>query len=125
MIWTCGKCGRSINAPVGIPVYCSCGTVGVCPKEKLAEAGRLAWLRIHSYPKDHWEDWDPVKAKQWYVNEWLPLVPSFGCDCQSYWLQLTLRLPPTFESPEAFYQWTVDRHNDINTKLEKPRWTPV
>lgn len=124
-MWTCPKCRRSIAAPAGITVYCSCGARNTNPEEYLREAGRKAWALLHRYPIEHQHDCEPVEAKRWYEEEWLPLVPRFGCECHSYWRELTTLRPPNFASFDDFYWWSVDRHNDINRKLQRPIYSPL
>lgn len=116
MVWVCSKCGRTINAPPGRKVFCSCGSIKEYPIEAFRAAGRKAWGLIHSYPITYWDRWDPEAARLWYSN-WLANVPQYGCNCSAKWAKLTKDFPPDFSSPEAFFRWTVDRHNDVNESL--------
>lgn len=118
MMWQCDKCGRRLAAPPGRKVFCSCGSIQSYPSEAFKEAGRKAWGLIHSYPIEHWNDWDPEAAMVWYSEDWLPLIPSFGCSCKNEWAKLTSEHPPDFTSAKAFFEWTWDRHNDINRRLQ-------
>jgi hypothetical protein len=88
----------------------------------LAQSPRIIinpWIPLHKYAVEHQDDWDPVKAKRWYKCLWLPTVPRFtpdgaACGCVTHWQELTEENPPDFSSSEAFFAWTVDRHNDVS-----------
>lgn len=117
-MFECKYCGRKIHTTKR--VFCCANResfVGPMPRPR-SEAGRRAWGLIHRYPIEHWNDWDPEAAIVWYSEDWLPLIPSFGCSCKNEWAKLTSEHPPDFTSAKAFFEWTWDRHNDINRRLQ-------
>lgn len=77
------------------------------------------WLPLHRYAPDHVATWDASRASNWYYNDWLPQIPSYGCPCQAHWDELTQQNPPDFSSPGAFFQWAWARHNDVSTTHSK------
>jgi hypothetical protein len=81
------------------------------------------WKQLHDYAFEV-EEWTPQKAAHWYKNVWRRRVNEHhGCTgCGSHWSQITGKNPPDFSTREAFYKWTVDRHNDVNVYLGKPIW---
>jgi hypothetical protein len=80
--------------------------------ERKAQAGRLAWSKLHSY-----RGCDP----QW-LDLWQLIIPN-ACECRSGYQQILKELPPDFSSPEAFFAWGVALHNAVNAKLGKPQIT--
>lgn len=85
---------------------------------KREEQGRKAWSALHGYSPGQW---DAAEAERWYA-EWLYMVPGYGCSCRDEWAKLTAESPPDFTSRDAFRQWAIDRHNDVNRRLGKPEW---
>jgi len=80
-------------------------------------AGKYAynhWQPLHRYQYK-----DPESAKRWYYNEWLPKIPSYGCNCESHWKDLTEKYPPDFSSQKAFFEWGWARHNDVSREHSK------
>jgi len=79
------------------------------------------WLELHQYAFAKWTT--PEDAKQWYAD-WHKRVRRYsGCAaCYKAWERLVEQHPPDFSSPDAFFLWTVDRHNDVNVRLKKPAW---
>lgn len=75
------------------------------------------WEELHRFAivatEEQW-----AKARQWY-EAWLKRVPAFGCDCQKHFEEMAAIATPRFESREAFFEWTVARHNEVNSRLGK------
>jgi hypothetical protein len=127
-------CGHRFYSRIAITLTCRCGLVVevagdptfvvVEPinqvqvaKPSLTESGRACWLALHTYPANHINNWSPIAAKQWLEETWEPTIPSsYGCDCVSKYkaYKQTYQSDATFETPEAFYQYTVDLHNMVN-----------
>lgn len=148
--WTCTQCGRTIPISIAVvpPIRCACGFIDRDPvlenykidppptplsdeeqaaiskelAKRTATQGRAAWSALHAYPTNHAHDWYWATAQVWYLTEWLPMVPRY-CECQAHWQEITKKLPPDFETAEAFYQWSVAAHNAVNARLGKPIWT--
>lgn len=83
-----------------------------------AEAGRKQWLKLHTYAPENAHDWRPSQAKQWY-EAWLPHIPSYGCSCKNHWKELTKKNPMAFDSPETFFEKSVELHNIVSTEKAK------
>lgn len=43
-----------------------------------------------------------------------------NCECRKHWILLIQRLPPDFT---RYFEWTVEAHNDVNRRLNKPELT--
>ena len=79
----------------------------------------LGWPAVHLYSFRHANDWDPARAKAW-VGDWLRWSLPPGCDCVAHW-QRTLETFPlsdaVLESPDLFFDWSVNCHNHVNARL--------
>jgi hypothetical protein len=76
-----------------------------------AEKGRAAWLWLHSEAIAN--RLTPLRLK----SEFEPMIPGFGCSCLGDWRAILVKIP--FCQDDQF-AWTVDVHNAVNAKLEKP-----
>lgn len=45
------------------------------------------------------------------------------CECRRHWLSYFAARPPTFDTPEVYFAWTVEAHNAVNQRLGKPLLT--
>ena len=83
------------------------------------EQRELGWPAVHLYSFRNAKDWSPAKAKAW-VADWLRWSLPPGCDCVAHW-QRTLETFPlsdaVLESPDLFFDWSVNCHNDVNARL--------
>jgi hypothetical protein len=77
-----------------------------------AYQGRRAWLFLHRY-----RGCDPV-----FFEMWQYFIPA-QCSCQEDFKAIITIHPPDFSSPEAFFEWGVMIHNEVNIKLGKPTFT--
>lgn len=89
------------------------------PASDLQSLLRNLWHQLHQFPIDHLAVWNEARASAWY-QEWQSKIPAQGCNCAIDWLKLIDKHPPNYSSADAFFQWTVDRHNDVNYSLGKP-----
>lgn len=129
MSWTCSICGLHIPGEVILPVHCICqrdkDTAEEVIRQQLLESLRLRWLELHRYPFTV-AKWDAREAAEW-LTTWQARIPSISCNCRQHWRELIVNLPPEsyFVSREAFFAWTVEAHNRINSlpHLDKPRLT--
>jgi hypothetical protein len=71
------------------------------------------WNALHRYAFK-----GPSEARLFY-SDWALNIPVFGCNCKEDWSKLTDKNPPDFSSGRAFFEWGVERHNDINIRLGK------
>jgi hypothetical protein len=57
-----------------------------------------------------------------FITVWsgkIPRYTSSRCRCVEFWGKWRLANPPTF-TKEKYFNWTVDAHNAVNRKLNKP-----
>lgn len=127
------KCGR--NIPIGY--ICFCDFVGNQqavydrPKEVFTQEDvtnfrneeakqgiedfnyyRFLWKLLHTYQYKSEEN-----AKIWFES-WKSKI-SCG-NCKAHLEELLNILPVDYSSKEGFFKWTVEIHNMVNKKLEKP-----
>jgi len=72
------------------------------------------WKPLHLYPLIRQYDWNPCWANRWYYETWKPNIPPYGCRCKENWQELEDKYPPDFSSPENFFRWGWERHNDVS-----------
>lgn len=75
----------------------------------LSKHQRNAWRVIH---EKHLGNADFLQQ----VIESLPGV----CDCTKKAKSIMVELPPVYDSPESWFEWTIAFHNAVNAKLNKP-----
>jgi hypothetical protein len=75
------------------------------------------WRELHTM---HLGDWGTVRER--YEN-WKTRIPSFGCSCNEHFKKMEANYPPDFSSPEAFFRWGWMRHNDVNLRLGKSKFS--
>lgn len=78
----------------------------------VAYQGRRAWSFLHRY-----RGCDPV-----FFEMWINFIPS-QCSCKEDFKLILKDYPPDFSSPDAFFEWGVFIHNQVNIKLGKPTFT--
>jgi hypothetical protein len=83
------------------------------------EQRELGWPAVHLYSFRNAKNWSPAKTKAW-VADWLRWSLPPGCDCVAHW-QRTLETFPlsdaVLESPDSFFDWSVNAHNHVNARL--------
>jgi hypothetical protein len=90
-------------------------------KQKRLDRYHELWDELHGYAIATFHAWSASAASAWYRDHWLKKVPSSGCKaCRSHWLDITTEHPPVFGNPAEFFEWTVARHNDVNSSLGRP-----
>jgi hypothetical protein len=79
------------------------------------------WIKLHSYPVVNKLSWVTSNAQLFY-SDWEQNIPNIGCGCRQDWFELkkTIDFTTQFDSPESFFRWSVDAHNAVNKKLNKP-----
>jgi hypothetical protein len=88
------------------------------PPELAAIANRSyheLWADIHSRPKAMRDPAEEMK----YLRESVAARLPCG-ECKTEWLAALKRTPPDLSSPEAYFAWTVARHNEVNVRKGKP-----
>lgn len=76
----------------------------------IVQAGPELWEELHSY-----QGCDP----QWLAG-WEARLPCGSCVAK--YLAIKERMPPRFDSPESFFAWGVDVHNEVNSELGRSTW---
>jgi hypothetical protein len=79
------------------------------------------WALLHRYALKS-NEWNRETAILWF-QAWQSRIPKANCKCLQHWRQLCKANSPDFSSADAFFIWTVDRHNEVNAKLGKPLMT--
>lgn len=79
------------------------------------------WRELHEYPFSV-VDWVPELALESY-NNWRSRIRNYGCQCKDEWRKLEDANPisKVIHDRLQTFLWGVDRHNEINQKLGKPR----
>lgn len=83
------------------------------PKPSVEERGRKAWTVLHE---------QRLGTAEWLQRSWFPLIPQ-GCGCGSSTGSFIKQCPPRYNSEEDWFAWTVELHNMVNRKLNKPEIT--
>lgn len=84
----------------------------------LSEHGPELWAQLHRWALA----FDPSymlaepKAMGW-LSSFANRLPCGKC--RRHWREIVKAAPPTFDSADALFAWTVDRHNEVNAKLGK------
>jgi glycosyltransferase involved in cell wall biosynthesis len=68
------------------------------------------WFHLHRYRGN-----DP----EW-LERWERTIPRY-CKCEEGYRQIKERTPPRFDTPDDFFRWTIDVHNEVNAKLDNER----
>lgn len=127
VVCSCPHCDKACSNDIR-PYVCTCGavfgkrgwltTVTVRPtsgnlvldrEARKAMEGRRAWSKLHRI-----ELGTPEAFEKW--KRYMPA----GCECRKKVAAILSRLPPRYGSPEEWFEWTVEFHNEVNTALEKP-----
>ena len=80
---------------------------------RITEAPKLnsrhAWARLHL---------QEIGDVNW-LYRWSSLIPG-TCSCRNDASEILKSLPPVYDSPETWFEWTIEFHNRVNAKLNKP-----
>jgi hypothetical protein len=87
------------------------------PKSQQIRERPNHWFALHEYTQNG--KWDVKKAKADYTL-WQESLPRSTCDCKEDWKKRVKENPPDFTSEESYFEWGVNRHNDVNIHLGKP-----
>lgn len=79
-------------------------------KHKINEKHRRLWRAIHLHTD---------RDRDWY-GKWRDQLLKTKCKCASHFLELEKTHPISFESEQSFFESTIDMHNAVNQRLEKP-----
>lgn len=73
------------------------------------EQGRKAWSALHK----------ETLGTDLFVKRFSQMIPG-GCSCKKDASTILAQMPPVYDSPESWFEWTIEFHNAVNTKLNKP-----
>lgn len=95
-------------------------------RSALEKEGRKLWGELHakasSLPEEPLTTMEQAELAAWLAS-WESRIPSWGgCACREHYYDLKASVPPTFGSREAFADWSVIIHDQINARLGKPLW---
>ena len=86
----------------------------------LRDGGPKMWAELHARPAAY--TGDAVAELAWLEA----FARRIGCgECQKHWRELVEKMPPDLTSAGAYRRWGVDRHDDVNSRLRKPKWVNV
>lgn len=76
------------------------------------------WKKLHTNALTY-KDSKPNPYLTTFTNQ----VPRFngrsGCKCQEFWVKWVKSNPPSYGAEDQYFNWTVNAHNAVNTKLGK------
>jgi hypothetical protein len=80
------------------------------------ERGRNLWGELHCRAINH-----DGSNDQKFINEFTAKIPRFmtGCPCNEFWNNWLRTHPINYEKGK-YFEWTVECHNAVNKKLNKP-----
>jgi len=84
------------------------------------EQRETGWPALHLYSFRNANTWDRAKARAWVI-EWLRWSLPPSCDCAVHWQATVETFPMTdavFASPDSFFDWSVNCHNHVNSRLD-------
>lgn len=85
------------------------------PRNIMETKGPGMWEMFHSFAMS----WDlNVDAAVAFLNKFAAQIPCGAC--KTHWRQINEELPPDMSSRNAFFSWSVEAHNAVNAKLNKP-----
>jgi hypothetical protein len=83
-------------------------------REVMAKVGPDMWLDLHLFAIA----WDGnISEATSFLTDFAAKIPC-GI-CREHWLSMCKQTPPKLASRDTFFEWTVARHNDVNSRLGK------
>lgn len=76
------------------------------------------WPALHLYPIRNRQTWDAAAATAW-LTEWVRWSLPGGCDCAGHWSNLIKTNPPRFDTPDDFFAWGNEAHNEVNARVDR------
>lgn len=80
--------------------------------------GPALWAELH-----RWALYGDIDRPILWLGKFTDRLGALGCNCANEWKAWMLANPPNVESREALFRWTVDAHNAVNARLNKPQMT--
>ena len=91
----------------------------------LSERLSPLWAPFHEYAWFYPANPTPeqkIKAEEIYKS-WFPDL-IFCPACKQHYLDMVMRTPPDVTSKDSLFLWTINRHNEVNARLNKPIANP-
>lgn len=80
--------------------------------------GPNMWAEFHGRAEKYRGD---EQAERAWLEQWFRKIP---CDhCRAHYVEIVKDLQPVFSTADAFFAWTVEVHNQVNSLLGKPRFS--
>jgi len=84
-------------------------------KSEMEMKGPEIWRRLHRMALD----WDGDRERLRVILS--VITNSVPCgSCKKHWVEMITAKPPVCKTAEEFFALTVDWHNEVNARLEKP-----
>lgn len=83
------------------------------------------WAPFHEYAwafPTHPTDQDRKNAIHLYTTIFTQLI--FCDSCRDHYVEMLKRTPPDATSKTALFDWTIDRHNEVNERIGLPKQNP-
>jgi hypothetical protein len=80
----------------------------------------------HLWKELHERAWNfKGKEDNTFLAQFGRKIPRFtvGCSCKEFWMTYVRLHPPKFGDNGEYFEWTVECHNQVNKKLNKPSIT--
>lgn len=115
------ECGWKLHATIGAELKCGkCGQLHKLAGDDATSAESALWNRMHLFAPESTQ-WNPQAALDMLREIREELAGLKRCSCGQDWDTLLDLFPPRTESAVSFFEWTVDVHNIVNGKLDKPQ----
>jgi hypothetical protein len=82
----------------------------------MARVGPPLWAKLHRWALTA----DLTTAQEW-LDDFAKQLPCG--DCKRHWRDMIKRAPPDLSSQIALFDWTVERHNEVNERLDRSTMT--
>ncbi len=125
----CPACGKAFSKVPVWPLRCSCGQKTTFEEMQSAfwifPKPKNAWHIIHQWIADRWRagNWNALEASQWYVEQWLPIVPE-SC-CGDHWRTLTAQYVIDWTTAESAFRSLWQLHNEVSLNRSKKPTIPL
>lgn len=121
-------CARGLKGGKPAAVVC----VKMCGERVARDGPDIVQVSVPRAPYNGASEWEALhrRALAYAGDEtaeivWLNrMAKRLPCgSCRAHWQALVAKHPPDLSSADAYWRWTVDRHNDVSQRLGKPSFT--
>jgi len=71
------------------------------------------WKELHTRALTH----DGSDDSAWLLRDFTPRIPRIQCTCLGDWMRWLTVHPPRWSN---YFAWTVEAHNAVNLRLNRP-----